>query len=188
MTDFMDSPLIWALSKLYKMYYTKIILTACIFFLLWSCSEEDPIKTTVLTSSGNEIAMDGIWRSDCIDFTDFRLKESFDFDSEDLVITIHQYTGEACESPDDTETVTITFQTLGTIEAKLNGTTVVANKVKGTQSSNRNKQSSEFKQTFYIDDASDTNTLYHGIFGDDGGTLSSDGHPTELHPFAITQE
>lgn len=159
-----------------------------LFFLLWSCSEDDSIKTTVLTSSGNEISLDGIWNSDCIDFTSYRLNESFDFDHENLVITIHQYSSETCENPEVTETVTITFQVLETIEAQLNGTTVIANKVKGTQTRSRDSQSSEFKQTFYIDDASGINILYHGVFGDDGGATSSDGFPVDLHPYAITQQ
>lgn len=170
------------------MYYNKMLSITCLFFLLWGCSEDESIKSTILTSSGNEIAMDGIWHSNCIDFTNFRLNESFDFDEGDLVITIHQYTGQTCENPDATEKVTITFQTLETIEAKLNGNTVLANKVKGTQTSSSDNKSSDFKQTFYVDDASGVNILYHGVFSDDGGILSSDGYPLELHPFAITQE
>ncbi|WP_420583361.1 hypothetical protein [Reichenbachiella sp.] len=170
------------------MYNKKVYSIVSLFFLLWSCSEEDPIKTTALTSSGNEISLDGIWKSDCIDFTSYRLNESFDFENENLVITIHQYSSEACEDPDVTETVTITFQVLETIEAQLNGTTVIANKVKGQQTSSRDNQSGAFKQTFYIDDASGTNILYHGVFGDDGGATSSDGYPMDLHPFAISQE
>lgn len=170
------------------MYYNKMLSIACLFFLLLSCSEDDIIKTTVLSSSGNEISMDGIWRSECLDFSEFRLKESFGFKDENLVITIHQYSGQSCEDPDATEIVTITFQTLETIEAKLSGTTVVANKVKGTQTTSSDNKSSEFKQTFYVDDASGNNVLYHGVFGDDGGKLSSDGYPLELHPFAIMQE
>ncbi|WP_422359731.1 hypothetical protein [Reichenbachiella sp.] len=170
------------------MYFNKMLSNTCLFFLLWSCSEKDLIKTTVLTSSGNEISMDGIWRSNCIDFTDFRLNETFDFDGKGLIITIHQYTGETCENSDATETVTIIFQTLETIIAQLNGSAVVANKVKGTQTSSSDNKSSEFKQTFYVDDASGVNVLYHGIFGDDGGKLSSDGYPVQLHPFAIVKE
>lgn len=156
--------------------------------ILGACSEDEEIKTTVLTSSGNEIAMDGVWQSDCIDFTNFRLKEDFDFNGENLVITIHQYEAETCDNADATETVTITFQVLGTVEATLNGSTVVGNKVSGTQKSSTDTESSTFKQTFYINDDGGTNQLYHGIFEDDGGAVSSDGFPLELHPFAIAQE
>ncbi len=170
------------------MYNKTNIIFSLIIMLCVSCDDEDTITTPVMTNSGNEIAMDGIWNSDCIDFTEFRLKESFDFDGENLVITINQYSGETCENPDQIETVTITFQTAGTLEAMLNGSTVIGNKVSGTQQSSSNANKSAFKQTFYVDDASGKSILYHGIFADDGGAVSSDGYPIELHPFAIVRE
>lgn len=159
-----------------------------LFIMLWACSDDEKVKTTVITSEGKEISMDGHWHSDCIDFTSFRLQESFDFDGEHLIIVIHQSSSENCENPDVTESINITFQTLGTIEAKLNGVTVLANKVKGTQTSDSNNQLSSFKQTFFVDDSDGINVLYHGIFAGDGGAVSSDGFPMELHPFGIVQE
>ncbi|MEO9967978.1 MAG: hypothetical protein ABJF11_19455 [Reichenbachiella sp.] len=156
-------------------------------FFVWSCSEDNESQTSVITGAGNEISMDGIWESECLDFTDFRLREDFDFDGDNLVITIDRSSAETCDQIDDTEKVTITFRVVGTIEVQLDGATVLANKISGTQKSDGDGSSSEFKQSFYIDESDDTLILYHGVFEDDGGMVSSDGYPLELHPFAISK-
>lgn len=166
----------------------RIVCLLSFTVTFWACKEDELIKTTVLTSSGNEISMDGIWKSSCLDFTNFRLNENFNFDGENLIITIHQYSAETCENPDATEIVTITFQTLETIDVKLEGKVVTGTQIKGTQVSSKDGKSSTFKQTFYVDDSSGKNILYHGVFEDDGGEVSTDGYPLELHPFAIVQE
>lgn len=171
------------------MRITSIYFMTMLSVFLLSCNDDDDVlETRVTTSKGSVISMDGIWQSDCIDFTDYRLAEDFDFDGDQLTISIYQSNGENCDSPDQTQTVDITFQVLGTIEAMLDGSTVMANKISGTQKSSSDTEASDFKQTFYILEQGDERALYHGIFGDDGGALSSDGFPVELHPFAIRQQ
>lgn len=170
------------------MKYTINLCLIMFSLTMMGCSEDEETKTTVLTSSGKEISMDGIWQSDCIDFADFRLSEDFDFRGEQLLITIRQYNAETCENADATETVTITFQVLDLVEATLNGSVVTGNRVLGTQQSSNDREPSTFKQTFFIDDSDGTSILYHGVFEDDGGAISSDGYPLDLHPFAITQQ
>jgi len=155
-----------------------------------SCDDDGEltITTTVITSMGNEISMDGIWVSGCVDFTEFRLKESFDFNASSLVIDINQFEDGTCTDVINNEIITIEFQVLGTIDATLNGVTVMGNKISGTETSSSNNISESFMQTFYVDDSVDPILLYHGIFGDDGGATSPDGYPIELHPFAIAKQ
>jgi len=155
-----------------------------------SCDDDGEltINTTLITSMGNEISMDGIWVSECVDFTEFRLKESFDFNASSLVIDINQFADGTCTDVINNEIITIEFQVLGTIDATLNGITVMGNKISGTETSSTNNISESFKQTFYVDDSVDPILLYHGIFGDDGGATSPDGYPIELHPFAIAKQ
>lgn len=167
---------------------TKTILyQIVVLFIIVGCNEDEEPRTLILTSSGNEISMDGIWQSDCIDFTAFSLKEDFDFDGNNLVITINRFETSTCENTDASEKVTISFEVVGTMNATLNGNQVLANLVTGTEKSNQDSQSSKFKQTFYVNDHDGVNRLYHGVFEDDGGTTSDDGFPLDLHPFAIVQ-
>lgn len=171
------------------MRITSIYFMAALSAFLWSCNDDDEtLETNVTTSNGSVISLDGMWTSDCIDFTEYRLSEDFDFDGDQLMITIYQSNGETCDNPDQTQTVDITFHVLGTIEATLDGSVVLGNKIAGTQKSSSKAEASDFKQTFYILEQSGERALYHGIFGDDGGELSSDGYPIELHPFAIVQQ
>jgi len=172
------------------MNYRNIKLAIAVLMAVFtSCGDDEPMfKTTVLTKLGSEISMDGNWQSECLDFIEFRLEESFDFKGSNLVININRFEDGTCTGAMNIETVTIEFQVYGTIDATLNGKIVIGNKISGTETSSTNNISESFRQTFYIDDSVDPILLYHGIFGDDGGAISSDGYPIELHPFAIAKQ
>jgi len=88
----------------------------------------------------------------------------------------------------DTEVLTMTFQIGETYQVELAGKIVLANKITGTAISNKTNVPDSFKQAFHVDDASTPLLLYHGVFGDDGGQLTTDGYPLNLHQIAITKQ
>ncbi|MEQ8303036.1 MAG: hypothetical protein RIB47_06565 [Cyclobacteriaceae bacterium] len=160
--------------------------------LLLSCSksaEEILPENSVITSSGNRISMDGSWTASCVSSGSRFLSETFTISSKTIALDIEMFNTAGCSGlPDEMESLDMSFEVGDTYQVTLNGVQVTANKISGIATSSSSGIPEPFKQAFYIDDASGSPVLYHGIFGDDGGKLSPDGYPIELHNIAIARD
>ena len=173
----------------------SVILSAVILFA--GCSDDSSVsprideaeKINIISSLGNSINLNGIWKSNCAVAAGLNVKETFDFNNNSLLITIDIYNNGDCGgTPVQTQKIEIDFQSFGEIEALINGKTVRANKIAGKSKELSNGKTEDFKQTFYILEENNAFSLYHGVFSDDGGRLSSDGFPLDLHNVAITKQ
>ncbi len=166
------------LSRLLSMVFLTVIAIAC--------KDDDitPINNlNLVTASGVSINPDGLWESGCGTDLGMNLSEIFTFSGETLIIDIKFFEDDQCGNLAGTEKITISFTAGETFQARLNGQSVLANKVSGIETTQSNNQSDNFRQTFYIDDSGTILKLYHGRFGDDGGEQTEDGFPLELIPF-----
>jgi hypothetical protein len=161
--------------------------------LFQSCKNEDPDPITqidLITASGNTITMTGNWLSPCAELDGNSIKEVFTFNGLNASIEIDFFSGSGCQgNPANHETINLQINdVLNTYSVNLDGVMVTANKIKGTESTVGEPGTDNFKQGFYIDDTGSLPVLYHGIFGDDGGTLTTDGYPLEMHNFGIVKQ
>jgi len=174
----------------------KLTTALCICSLIFACNKSDvtgPNDTmndiTLVAKSGNAINMDGVWQASCIPLENLFISESFTFSNESLIINIRFFDNENCLEPAvGSDIITITFSPGDTYEVEQQGAMVLANKISGTESSSANNTTGDFKQAFYIDDSQIPYRLYHGVFEDDGGAVTNDGYPLELHPIAIVKK
>ena len=170
------------------------IMFTSLLFLSFGCGEnmvEPEVqlpKIELVAASGNLIDMTGIWET-CAEVNGIYLHEIFDFEEQNLILTINIHSTANCSEPAmDTEVLTMSFQIGETYEVELAGKNVLANKITGTAISNKTNVPDSFKQAFHVDDLSTPLRLYHGVFGDDGGQLTTDGYPLNLHQIAITKQ
>lgn len=148
---------------------------------------EDEVR--LIGASGKAINMDGVWEVACVQQGDVYLSETFAFDGPSLVISIYIHATATChEAPINAEVVTITMHHAGTFNAALESTSVLSNKIDMLSKSSRDNVEEELKQTIYVDDRSTPFKLYHGVFADDGGTVTGDGYPSQLHAIAISRQ
>lgn len=146
-------------------------------------------EVVLVTSSGNTINMNGGWQAVCVAQGSVFLSEEFTFSGPTLRIDIQAYGASDCQgTPLDTETVTLSFTPRGPYAVDLAGKTVTANRIEGEATSNKDNKPERFKQAFYVDDTSGQYRLYHGVFSDDGGRLTVDGYPMDLHAVAIIRQ
>jgi hypothetical protein len=89
--------------------------------------------------------------------------------------------------PVNVRNVRIEFGVVGTIEANLGDRTVTTNKIEGRFRFDDVGEYEEYKQSIYIEENVSDLTLFHGIFKEDGGTLSADGFPLDLFQIPITK-
>ena len=165
------------LSRLLPLVFLSVIAIAC---------KEDDISPVnnlnLVTASGVSFNPDGLWESGCATDTDLglNLSEILTFSGETLIIDIQFFEDGQCGNLVGTEKVTISYTVGETFQARLNGQSVLTNKISGTATNQSDNESYSFRQAFYIDDSGTTLKLYHGRFGDDGGELTDDGYPMEL--------
>lgn len=173
-----------------KTMMKHIVLSILTILLAFGCSEEEPLQNIlVTTSSGDRLSMDGEWAASCVSAGSNFISEVFQFKENKITLSIDTYTTPDCGAPPDAnEVIEMSFEVGGVYSVSLDGKEVMANKIQGVSKSNKSSESEPFKQAFYIDDTASQPALYHGVFGDDGGKLSSDGYPLELHPIAIIKE
>ena len=165
---------------MYK-YFFVIVLALNVACSNSSEPEEINEETNIVSSKGNEVNLDGRWESERVDLGGTILAEVFEFNSNNLIITIDEFADLNPQSqPINTETITISFEPKGTINCVLNGSSVVGNKVSGTSHSSSTNETQNFKQSFFIRE-NGTLEFYHGVFADDGGRISSEGYPLDLH-------
>ena len=165
-----------------------------LLFLSFGCGGNmvEPVQKTpkieLVAASGNMVDMTGIWQT-CAEVNGVYLHETFNFEETNLILTINIHGTANCSGPAmDTEVLTMTFQIGETYQVELAGKNVLANKITGTAISNKTNVPDSFKQAFHVDDLSTPLRLYHGVFGDDGGQLTTDGYPLNLHQIAITKQ
>ena len=170
------------------------IMLTSLLFLSFGCGgnmvgpQQEPPKIELVAASGNLIDMTGIWET-CAEVNGVYLHEMFDFREENLILTINIHSTANCSEPAmDTEVITIDFQIGETYEVELAGENVLANKITATAISDKTNETESLKQAFHVDDSSTPLRLYHGVFGDDGGQLTTDGYPLNLHQIAITKQ
>lgn len=172
------------------MIYSIFLYAAA--FIFGSCSpgnDENPIKIDLVTSEGNTMEMTGRWFSGCVNINDASLEEVFTFDGQSVTIDINFFSEQNCQgSHIRRQVINLDITDVGeTYVVQLGGREVIANKISGTQQIGGEPETEHFKQAFFIDDSGDMPKLYHGIFADDGGTVTADGYPLELHNIAITK-
>lgn len=159
---------------------------------LISCQKDDvpsSISTIVLkTISGNEISMNGIWSSGCVEANNnMILNESLSFNNENLQIDINGYDDLECNGdPILSQVIIITFINSGTTTVQFNGNQVIVNKIDGTATYSDGRVEA-FKQVFFIDDTGNNLYMHHALFGNDGGEVDTEGYPTEIIPIPITK-
>ena len=165
-----------------------------LLFLSFGCGGNmvEPVQKTpkieLVAASGNMVDMTGIWQT-CAEVNGVYLHETFNFEETNLILTINIHGTANCSGPAmDTEVLTMTFQIGETYQVELAGKNVLANKITGTAISNKTNAPDSFKQAFHVDDSSAPFRLYHVVFGDDGGQLTPDGYPLNLHQIAITKQ
>ena len=165
-----------------------------LLFLSFGCGGNmvEPVQKTpkieLVAASGNMVDMTGIWQT-CAEVNGVYLHETFNFEETNLILTINIHGTANCSGPAmDTEVLTMTFQIGETYQVELAGKNVLANKITGTAISNKTNVPDSFKQAFHVDDSSTPLRLYHGVFGDDGGQLTTDGYPLNLHQIAFTKQ
>lgn len=141
----------------------------------------------VRTSSDREILLDGTWKSGCASDLGRNLSEVFVFSDMTLVIDIEVYEDAECSRVIGTERIAIEFAIGDPISLNFDGRSVIANRISGTQTVKSKGRRSSFKQTFFVDDQGEHAKLYHARFPEDGGSLSSDGYPTDLIAVAIVK-
>ncbi|WP_420577570.1 hypothetical protein [Ekhidna sp.] len=159
--------------------------------LIASCKESDvkpSLIVDVTTSNGNIISLNGQWTSGCVTDMGNHLDEVFSFEDNNLLIDISIFKEENCSELAAKEKITIQFYVVGTIKAQLNGESVIANKIEGTQTMQSSGVTKEFKQIFYVNDSDGALILHHARFQNDGGAQSSDGFPIELIPIDIVKQ
>ena len=146
----------------------------------------DPTTASLKTISGNEIDINGVWETGCVQANnDMNLNESLTFNNENLVIEIKGYDNVSCDgSPNFGEQVSIIFQNSGTTNILYNGSQVIVNKVDGTATYTDGRVEN-FKQLFFIDDTNDEIYMHHSIFENDGGQVNTEGYPIEVIPISI---
>jgi len=155
-----------------------------------SCGKDESIDSettiTLTTISGNELSMNGIWSSGCVEANnDMILSESLTFNNENLQIDINGYDNMHCKGATIfNELVVITFNNSGTTTVIFNGEEVLVNKIDGTASYTDGRVE-DFKQLFFIDDTSGEKYMHHAIFENDGGQVDSEGYPIEIIPISI---
>jgi len=150
--------------------------------------EPEQESPNLIAASGNLIDMTGIWET-CAEVNGVYLHETFDFEEQNITLTINIHSTANCSAPVlDTEVITMDIQIGDTYEVELQGKNVLANKITGTAISDKTNELEQFKQAFHVDDSSAPLRLYHGVFGDDGGQLTTDGYPLDLHQIAITKQ
>jgi len=170
------------------------IMFISLLFLSFACGGNmvEPVQKTpkieLVAASGNMVDMTGIWQT-CAEVNGVYLHETFNFEETNLILTINIHGIANCSGPAmDTEVLTMTFQIGETYQVELAGKNVLANKITGTAISNKTNVPDSFKQAFHVDDSSTPLLLYHGVFGDDGGQLTTNGYPLNLHQIAITKQ
>lgn len=169
-----------------------IVILFLISHTMVSCQKDDDINSTSIimlkTISGNEISMDGIWSSGCVEANNnMILNESLSFNNENLQIDIKGYGDLECNGvPILSQAVVITFINSGTTIVQLNGNQVIVNKIDGTAIYSDGRVEA-FKQVFFIDDTGNNLYMHHALFGNDGGEVDTEGYPTEIIPIPITK-
>lgn len=146
----------------------------------------EPETISLTTTSGNSIAMDGIWSSGCVEANNGTiLNESLTFNNENLQIDIKGYNSLQCDGISIfSETVIINYQSPGTTTVNFNGNQVLVNKIDGT-ATYIDGSVEDFKQLFLIDDNGEDIYMHHALFENDGGQANSEGYPIEIIPISI---
>ena len=163
------------LSRLLSLVFLTVIAIAC------KDEEITPVNNLELvTASGVSFNPDGLWESGCVTDLGINLTEILTFSGETLIIDIQFFEDGQCGNLARTEKVTISYTVGETFLARLNGQSVLTNKISGKATNQSDNESYSFRQAFYIDDSGTLLKLYHGRFGDDGGELTDDGYPLEL--------
>ncbi|MEQ9310655.1 MAG: hypothetical protein RLN90_14455 [Balneolaceae bacterium] len=168
-----------------------IILSFLICFTTVSCQDDDigsPSLIMLKTVSANEISMDGIWSSGCVEANNnMILNESLSFNNENLQIDIKGYNNLQCNGATVfSQAVIITFNNSGTTTFQFNGNQVIVNKIDGTATYDDGRVEA-FKQVFFIDDTGNNLYMHHALFGNDGGEVDAEGYPIEIIPIPITK-
>lgn len=168
-----------------------IILSFLICFTTVSCQDDDigsPSLIMLKTVSGNEISMDGIWSSGCVEANNnMILNESLSFNNENLQIDIKGYDNLQCNGATVfSQAIIITFSSSGTTTVLFNDNLVVVNKIDGTATYSDGRVEA-FKQVFFIDDTGNRLYMHHALFGNDGGEVDAEGYPIEIIPIPITK-
>ncbi|TJY38076.1 hypothetical protein [Pontimicrobium aquaticum] len=169
-----------------------LILYVLIGIFTFSCQKDDPIdiieSITLTTTSGNNINMDGVWSSGCVEANNnMILNESLIFNNKDLQINIKGFDNMQCNGTAIfNETVIISFNTTGTKTVTFEGEQVLVNKINGTAEYSDGRKET-FKQIFFIDENIESKFMYHAIFENDGGQIDAEGYPIEIIPIPITK-
>jgi len=171
------------LSRLLSLVFLIVIAIAC------KDDEITPVNNLELvTASGVSINPDGLWESGCATDLEINLTEILTFSGETIIIDIQFFEDDQCDNLAGTEKVTISYMAGETFQARLNGQSVLTNKVSGIATNQSDNESYNFRQSFYIDDSGTILKLYHGRFGSDGGELTEDGYPLELIAVAFQKK
>ena len=113
--------------KLEIKIHALILLTA----LAFACGKDDDPTEELLhltTSTGQLIDPSGQWESGCVNDLDTNISEVLTFSNESIEVDIEVFQEATCDNVIGTNNVSITYRIDGTIQAKLDGTSVLANK------------------------------------------------------------
>ncbi len=168
------------------------------FVLFTGCSSDSPVspqinedtaELRIISSAGNEVDLNGTWKTNCEVIGGVNMKETLEFNDNSLKITIYVYNEGNCDgNPVETQIIDINFESKGEITAVINGQTVKANKISGTSTNLSTGRTENFKQTFFILEENNMLKFYHGVFEDDGGRVSGEGYPLDLHNFPFFKQ
>jgi hypothetical protein len=174
----------------------NLLIFLLLSMLLTACSKNESIAQPQIdndhllfvTSVGNKISLNGTWKAKCVQTNSMDITETFVFADSVFTILIEMYEEGKCGGePVNVRNVRIEFGVVGTIEANLGDRTVTTNKIEGRFRFDDVGEYEEYKQSIYIEENVSDLTLFHGIFKEDGGTLSADGFPLDLFQIPITK-
>ncbi len=181
-------------TSLLRLKYLKIaLLLLATSTTSMSCQNDAQVTPEsiyrLITVSGVEISMNGIWESGCVAANNGQiLNEYLLFNNSNLEINIKGYDNLQCDGTAVfNEIVTIAFRKSGTTTVNFEGRSVVVNTIDGT-ATYMDGSVEDFKQIFFVDDSSDELFMHHALFENDGGQVNEAGYPIELIPIAITKK